>query len=224
MKDHSLDFNDSKKFILSYKIENGKIVAKLASGEVYTVPYTEENENIIISKMEEQVRCAQPKPLWVWETHKFLAISNSLNLPVAISHFVNYGGWLWGTILAFVTVEAIKHSAIVITNVIKNRNIKKLKDFLDHKEELNKSVEKSENMELGISKNDVKQIDLQESENKEPFNINNMNNYSLSDLKILEKNIERISSFGFNDEETESEDVVEEKGPVKKRTLENKRK
>ena len=63
MKDYSLNYDDSKKFILSYKIENGKIVAKLASGESYTVPYSEENKNKIISRMEEQARYAQPKPL-----------------------------------------------------------------------------------------------------------------------------------------------------------------
>ena len=53
MKDYSLNYDDSKKFILSYKIENGKIVAKLASGESCTVPYSEENENKIIFRMEE---------------------------------------------------------------------------------------------------------------------------------------------------------------------------
>ena len=31
MKDYSLNYDDSKKFILSYKIENGKIVAKLTN-------------------------------------------------------------------------------------------------------------------------------------------------------------------------------------------------
>lgn len=52
MKNYSLNYDDSKKFILSYKIEIGKIVAKLASGKSYTVPYSEENENKIISRME----------------------------------------------------------------------------------------------------------------------------------------------------------------------------
>ena len=33
MKDYSLNYDDSKKFILSYKIENGKIVEKLESLE-----------------------------------------------------------------------------------------------------------------------------------------------------------------------------------------------
>ena len=69
-----------------------------------------------------------------------------------------------------------------------------------------------------------KQIELQKSKNKQPFNINNIDNYSLSDLKALRENIKRISTFGFNEEETILEDTIEEKGPVLKKTLDNKRK
>ena len=57
----------------------------------------------------------------------------------------------------------------------------------------------------------IKQIELQKSENKQPFNINNIDNYSLRDLKTLRDNIERISSFGFDEEETVLEDTIEEK-------------
>ena len=221
MKDYSLNYDDSKKFILSYKIENGKIVAKLASGELYTVPYSEENENKIISRMEEQARYAQLKPLKA--TDKILAIRQPLVLPIAIINFVNNGGWFYGIILAVIAAGAIGYPAKVIINAIKKRDIKKLNYFLDNKEELNESVEKSENMKLGVSKKAVKEIELQRSENKQPFNINNIDNYSLSDLKALRENIERISTFGFN-EEPILEDTIEEKGPVLKKTLDSKRK
>ena len=220
MKDYSLNYDDSKKFILSYKIENGKIVAKLASGELYTVPYSEENENKIISRMEEQAKYAQLKPLKAID--KILAITQPLTLPIAIINFVNNGGWFYGTILAGVAAGAICYPAKVIINSIKKRDIKKLNYFLDNKEELNKSVEKSKNMTLGVSKKAVKEIELQRSENKQPFNINNIDNYSLSDLKALRENIERILTFGFN-EEPILEDIIEE-GPVLKRTLDSKRK
>ena len=105
--------------------------------------------------------------------------------------------------------------------------IKKLNYFLDHKEELNENIEKSEkseNIKLGVSKKAIKQIELQKSKNKQPFNINNIDNYSLSDLKALRENIKRISTFGFNEEETILEDTIEKKGPVLKMTLDNKRK
>ena len=87
-----------------------------------------------------------------------------------------------------------------------------------------KKSEKSENIKLGVSKKAIKQIELQKSKNKQPFNINNIDNYSLSDLKALRENIKRISTFGFNEEETILEDTIEKKGPVLKMTLDNKRK
>ena len=179
MKDYSLNHDDSKKFILSYKIENGKIVAKLASGESYTVPYSEENENKIISRMEEQARYAQPKPLQMVD--KILTISQPLMLPISIMNFVNNGGWFYGMLLAIIVESAIYYPAKTIINAIKKRDIKKLNYFLDHKEELNENIEKSENIKLGVSKKAIKQIELQKSKNKQPFNINNIDNYSLSD-------------------------------------------
>ena len=64
---------------------------------------------------------------------------------------------------------------------------------------------------MGVSKKAIKQIELQKSKNKQPFNINNIDNYSLSDLKALRENIKRISTFGFNEEETILEDTIEKK-------------
>ena len=139
-------------------------------------------------------------------------------LPIAIMNFVNNGGWFYGMFLAIIVEGAIYYPAKTIINAIKKRDIKKLNYFLDHKEELN------ENIKLGVSKKAIKQIELQKSKNKQPFNINNIDNYSLSDLKALRENIERISTFGFNEEETILEDTIEKKGPVLKMTLDNKRK
>ena len=172
--------------------------------------------------MEEQARYAQPKPLRMLD--KILTISQPLMLPIAIMNFVNNGGWFYGILLAIIAEGAIYYPAKTIINAIKKRDIKKLNYFLDHKEELNENIEKSENIKLGVSKKAIKQIELQKSKNKQPFNINNIDNYSLSDLKALRENIERISPFGFNEEETILEDTIEEKGPVLKMTLDNKRK
>ena len=171
--------------------------------------------------MEKQARYAEPKPLNTPD--KILAISQPLVLPIAIMNFINNGGWFYGIMLAIIVEGAIYYPAKAIINAIKKRDIKKLNYFLDNKEELNKSIEKSENMKLGISKKAVKEIELQRSKNKQPFNINNIDNYSLSDLKALRENIERISTFGFNEEEPILEDTIEEKGPVLKKTLDSKK-
>ncbi len=68
-------------------------------------------------------------------------------------------------------------------------------------------------MLLNVRKKTVEQINIQNTIKKPPLNINNIDNYSLSDLKTLKENLERISSFGFNEDEK-----IKEKGPVLKKT------
>ena len=214
MKDYSLNDDDSKKFILSYKIENGEIVAKLASGELYTIPYSEENENEIISRMEEQAERAQPTPFKPFEI--IYAILNSTALPFAISNFVNNVRLGNGIVLTGVFIGTIETSRRVIIYAIEKRDIEKLNYFLDNKEELNKIVKlTSENMKLGVSKKAVSEIELQRSEKKPPFTINNIDVYSLSDLKAVRANAERILTFGFNEEPILNN--REEQGPVLKK-------
>ena len=221
MKDYSLNYDDSKKFILSYKIENRKIIAKLASGESYVIPYSEENESTIISRMENQARLAHLKPLK--QLDKIFAICLPLILLVAISNFINYGGWFNGIGLAIIAPSAIYYPAKAIKHAIKKRDLKKLRYFLDNKIELNENIEKSENMKLGVSKRAVKEIELQKSQNKQPFHINNIDRYSLNDLKNLRENIERISSFGFDEETPTIKETTDEKGPVLKNVWQRKR-
>ena len=70
----------------------------------------------------------------------------------------------YGMFLAIIVEGAIYYPAKTIINAIKKRDIKKLNYFLDHKEELNENIEKSEkseNIKLGVSKKAIKQIELQ---------------------------------------------------------------
>ena len=39
MKDYSRNYNEARKFIKSYKIENGEIIIQYASGETKTVQF-----------------------------------------------------------------------------------------------------------------------------------------------------------------------------------------
>ncbi len=123
---------------------------------------------------------------------------------------------------------AIMYQSIYIFNINQKWEInqdyreplaKKLKYFLAHKEELNKDIEKSENVKVGLSNKAVKEIEKR-VENKPTVNINNLDNYSLKDLKQIRENIERISYFVFD----ESETLDEEKGPVLKMTLKDNEK
>ena len=215
MKDYSLNSNDSKEFILSYKIENGKIIAKLANKRLYTIPYSKENESIIISKMENQARNAKIKPLSKYDVEALKILPVILSMTIV--NFIVQGGVFFALFLAIVAGGTIYYPTKVIIHEMKKRDIKRLNYFLDHKEELNEGFEKSKNVKFDVSKKAVKEMKLQKSQNKQPFNINNIDNYSLNDLKTLRQNIERISLFGLSEEDQLLDDKSKEKVKEKKK-------
>lgn len=55
MKDYTLNKEDERTFILNYEVKDNKIIVNFASGKKYEVPYTEEDEKIILTLMKEQV-------------------------------------------------------------------------------------------------------------------------------------------------------------------------
>ncbi len=55
MKDYTLNKEDERAFILNYEVKDNKIIVNFASGKKYEVPYTEEDEKIILTLMKEQV-------------------------------------------------------------------------------------------------------------------------------------------------------------------------
>ena len=63
-------------------------------------------------------------------------------------------------------------------------------------------LDKSKNIELGLSKKAVKQL-----ESNEPLNINNIDSMSYNDLKKLRDNLERFNDFGFDESSREKEDT-----------------
>ena len=220
MKDYSLDLDDSKRFILSYKVENGKIITKLASGELLSFQYSKKKENRIITRMENQAKSARLEPMRMSE--KILTIFHSMVLPIAIVNFASNAGWLNGLILFVVAENAIFHQIKAINHTIKKRELEKLNYFLEHKEEINQTIELSESKRPGVSKKAGKQVDLQKSENKQPLNINNIDNYSLRDLKMLREGIKRLSLHGFNEEVPQLENPTEESGQALKRIIDNR--
>lgn len=202
MKDYST-LDNYKEFILSYKIVDNKIIIKLASEYDYIIPYTKENENKIIHKMETQIMNIKLNP--ISSLDKLVAFFCPLVLPFAIANFINYGGWLYAIILFLIATDAIYYPIKWINYNRKRKDYEKLKIFLDNKKELNDSIENNNNMLLGLSSKVKKEIELQQSNNQKPININNIDNYSLDDLKKLKENLLRIKSFNFD------ENIKEEK-------------
>ena len=201
MKDYSEDQKQAKQYILSYKIKDGKIISKLASGEVYIIPYNEKNEEAIKNIMEKQAEKAQS---YNFNPRKKLSqIVSSVIAVLSPVLFFTSGGNIVYLCTCLVSIGVSTLMTIDIMNT--KTDIKKLEYYLLNKTELNENLvnSNSENMILTISKNASKEIKHQIKEDKEPITLNNIDSYSLKDLKALKSNLERIEAFGI--EETNSE-------------------
>ena len=207
MKDYSLDKAEKKTYILSYKINDGKIIAKLASGESYTIPYTEENEKSVISKMEKQALKAKDKSK---DNVAYKIFPISIVLCGTYCIFTTGPAFICLSIITAISTAIYARKKII--NIIQKRDIRKLECFLNYKDKINETIEHNENMLLNVRKKTINQIKKQQDIHKEPLNINNIDNYSLNDLITLKENLERIYSFGFN----ENENMIEKKGKQKK--------
>lgn len=212
MKDYSLNLDEQKKYILSYTIEGEKIIIKLASEEFYIIPYTEENEQSVIQKMESQARKAEIEP-GTLET--ILSVILPLAVSSAFGDYINKGGLLSAMKFVIIAMGAIAYPIRCIIRAIKQREIRKMHYFLNYQQELSDIDGNNENMLLNVSQKTVSQIKAQQAKGKQPFTINNIDSYSFRDLKTLEENYERVSSFGFDEDGSE----LGEAESVLKRTL-----
>lgn len=190
MKDYSVNSNDRENYILSYEIKNGEIEVKVADGTVGTVPYRKENEEWIIRKMENQALNARVAPFPVID--KVFAIIQPLLLPLSVFNFVVAGGLLNGIALAIILGGTIYYPANWIRYMMKEKDIVKLKYFLENKQELNDYVENEENVLFNVSDKAKLQIMKEQYLSHQSFNINNIDNYSLEDLVKIKKNIENL--------------------------------
>lgn len=194
MKDYTLDKLGREKFIKNYKVKNGKIIINLASKEKYVIPYTEENEKKVLSKMEEQVNNARIKPIGI--INKFLAGVSYGALALAL-----YLSIVETAILYFVVAFGLSSffTYQLASNQIKLKDLEKQRFFLDNRKLINDNIKKSPNMTLGLDKKIVTQIERSDEQNI--FDINLIDSYSLSDLKKLKRNILRFEEFKFDEQE-----------------------
>ena len=211
MKDYSINSNQKEQFILSYEVKNGEIVAKLANRKKYVVPYTEENEKKILKRMEEQVNNARYENTYVKVQEE---LKTSL---IACSGFAV--GYACLITLAHIPVHwiyafyyAVGMSIVTAKNILKtvsrNKDLEKMEEFLEQKEELNNDIKEkheSKNLTLGLNSKAKKEIAERIEANEEPLNVNNVRKLKLKELRTLKANIERIKAFGL---EEKAEEVI----------------
>lgn len=197
MKYYKNENTNSDYFIKKYKIKNGEIIAELASGENYRVPHTKENEEEILRRMESQVTNAYYRPFSMLDKVNFgiLPISTVINL-IGTMDDQTSSKVLLG-LLAFCDFCYIIRLCDYI-NV--KQDLKKNKYFLKNKDYINGNFKPINNMMLGLSSKTQNKI-LENNSNEIMFDINNISDYSLGDLKKIVSNIERAHNFNFVDED-----------------------
>ena len=215
MQDYSLNVEEQKNYILTYDIEDGIINVYLAiGGEPFRIPYTQENEQLVISKMEEQAREAKIKP--ISKLNKILAISSPFLVATAIFNMTTYSGWICGLLSGGMIGAAVIYPTKCIIRAVRNRGVIKSKFFLNCQQEFNDNIN-NENMLLNVSEKAVNQIKC--GDPRRPLNINDIENYSLKDLRTMKDNLDRIKSFRFN----ENKSVLENQGNCYKKTVNSKK-
>ena len=210
MKDYSLNPEDKKRYILNYKPKKDKIIIKLANRKKHPVLYTQENIQKIESKMEEQARKAEIKSLTPLE--ETLTMGCPLALPLTITNFMDNKDFTSGFLFGAVATGTIIFSTKYINCLIKEKDIEKLHYFLEYKKELNDNISNDINILQNVSKKATRNIKMQLSNKKQPININNIDKYSLKDLKTIKENIDE---FSFVDLKGNS--ILKEQGSVLKK-------
>lgn len=199
MKDYTFDKISREKFIKNYKIKDNQIIINLASKEKYVIPYTKENEEKILARMEEQVNSSYIKPLGV--IYKSLVAGSYIWILIGIYMYVVSVGIL-NIALALGTSALFNIKMFIHQSKVKD--LEKQKFFLEYRKMLNDNIKKSSNMTLGVDKKIVKKVE--QTEDSPTFDINSIDSYSLNDLKKLRRNILRFQEFGFDEKTNEEKD------------------
>lgn len=213
MKDYSLNYDDSKTFILNYKIEYNRIIVNLASGEEYIISYLSENEKKLLEKMKEQVldsdlfKSKQEKrfslawKLAIWNGtmlvfNTVLLATRSSSLPIV--NGICAGWFVFDTIYR---VYSMVDSKKKIKDVNKNRM------FLNNEELLNEKIKLNQNI-LSNTNTKIKELVASTPKDTQVFSLNTMDKIKYQELKTILENIKRDEQFGFEYSSAEEEKTM----------------
>lgn len=207
MKDYSSNIEERKDFILGYDItDSGEIKIKFAKGKPWYVPYNEENEKIILKKMESQLENSSvimEKLQSKFSKHMasfvgFFCIAlipairmiTSQNTPFLVASF------------SLLASASLVPGFLAIKNHIKCKDLEKNIKFLEIKDKTNKLARKDQNILVNVSSK-TKNVIREFPEDKEIFDINSFNYIKFKDLEQIIENADRNEKFGFNYEKQE---------------------
>lgn len=204
MKNYALNFEDSRSFILNYKVEENEIKVNFASGEKYIVPYSMENERRILEKMKNQILFSEE-----FEKKQQKRFSSSLKwslwdvamislIAVIMSNGIaNYSPIINVIIMCFYTIDIFFRIYSMIDSNVKYKDIQKNKMFLKNEELINSKVRSNQNI-LCNTKIETRNLITSTPEEKPVFNLNNIDKIDSNELEYILYNIKRDERFGFD--------------------------
>ena len=217
MYDYSENENSRKKFILNYKKNGNQLIVKFANGVRITMPYTKDNEEKLLKKMEDQVK-NYPKLIKKYKNilRNFKKIGITSTILFILSLVLIYL-WPYEVKIFWVCIQWFIdffsglisfYSADIIIEMNKNiKDLEKCKFFIEEKEFLNSNIKMNENILHKVSHKTKKMVNNAQS--SEVFTINTISDFSLKDLKrirdyiALERELEKEFNFEYPDNSTE---------------------
>lgn len=204
MKDYTLNSEEAVSFILNYEIKDNQIIVNYANGEHYIISYTNDNEEKILKKMEDQVYNEQQN---YKQSNKILGIAvtrilfNVFGIILCVG-IVKSGHSIAPLILY--KIYPVLFNFNIGVHILYIRYIKeKRKDFeknkmlLDNQEKLNEMIKENQNI-LTNSNEKIKEMVKSTPEDKPVFNLNSVEKLKLKELKAILENIQREEEFKSN--------------------------
>ena len=194
MKNYVVGKENKRNFILRYDIKDGIIDIHFADGKVSKVPFTKENEEKILKKMNQQVVNSDTaynniKSSIIPVTDvcsAFVVILDISALPYVSNPKTTY------SVIAFSAAFVSSLLAARATAVRRIKDIEKNKMYLDNRnlftrEKLNENVVA-----------DVSEETREFLTSKDVININDVDKLSLKEMKILLNNLRRDENLGLD--------------------------
>lgn len=195
MLDYAYSKDERKDFILYYEDKGENLQVYLANGDDYPVPNTLENENKLLSQMEEQV-----KDVWSFKSKKekakksnlFWAIYDLVFLTINTVFMITNPGVVTGVCIGLfilcgaVNVAGYKNNKRILEDINKNQL------FINNKKRINEFLERG-NEEI---KEDT--INPVKVEKKPILTINDVHHLEYEDVNRIVSDINRDEKFGID--------------------------
>lgn len=193
MKNYELDIENSKRFILNYKIVNEEIIINLGTGEKYPIPYTIENEKRILEKMKRQVENCK-KGVYAKKQHikgkrNTVVASSAIMLfnIISIAYGIDIIPIMVNITSLLICASVTSYFGIKLSDAKETLDdIEKNKIFIINEMELNTNVKNNSNC-LSNTTEKTKEIIAKNKEKN--ITVNTIDQISYEDLKKILDNI-----------------------------------